>query len=166
MRLLTSALCATVASSLLQRCAGNFSVPTSRVVQLRQSRAASKAIPSSGIYISQFYGSEILGYAPSNKQHRLPLCNVRAGMYVNDVAVDGQGNLIVPGGASKNVVVYQGPKMCGKRLGPSTIRTDSRRTWPARMRRTERSLLEISAATAARRAASRSARCEPAVRAT
>jgi len=118
MRLLTSALCATVASGLLHGCAGNFSAPTSRVVQLRQEPARpAKAIPSNGIYISQFYGSEILGYPSSNKLHRLPLCNVRAGMYVNDVAVDGQGNLIVPGGASKDIVVYKGPKMCGKRLG-------------------------------------------------
>ncbi len=118
MRLLTSALCATVASSLLHGCAGNFSAPTSRVVQLRQEPGrAAKAISSSGIYVSQFYGSEILGYRSSNKQRRPPLCNVRAGMYVNDVAVDGAGNLIDPDGASRNVVVYQGPEMCGKRLG-------------------------------------------------
>jgi hypothetical protein len=117
MRLLTSALCATVASSLLHGCAGNFSAPTSRAVQLRQEAARpAKVIPSSGIYVSQFFGREILGYRSSNK-HRPPLCNVRAGMYVNDVAVDGQGNLIAPVGASKNVVVYQGPQMCGKRLG-------------------------------------------------
>jgi hypothetical protein len=118
MRLLTSALCATVASSLLYGCAGNFSAPTSRVVQLRQQPGrAAKAVPSNGIYISQFYGREILGYQFLHKLRRPPLCNVRAGMYVNGVAVDRQGNLIAPDGASKHVVVYQGPEMCGKRLG-------------------------------------------------
>jgi hypothetical protein len=118
MRLLTSALCATVAGSLLCGCAGNFSAPTTRVVQLRQEPArAAKTEPSSGIYVSQFYGSEIFGYPSSNKLNRRPLCNVRGGMYVNDVAVDGQGNLIAPDGASENVIVYQGPQMCGKRVG-------------------------------------------------
>ncbi len=118
MRLLTSVLCATLACRLLCGCAGNLSVPAARVVQLGHGPArATRADPMNGIYVSQFYGSEILGYRSSNKAHREPFCRIRAGMNVNDVAVDGQGNLIDPDGASKYVVVFKGPEMCGKRLG-------------------------------------------------
>ncbi|MGA2760504.1 MAG: hypothetical protein ABSF08_09325 [Candidatus Cybelea sp.] len=118
MRLLTSALWATVVCSLLCGCAGGFPVTSGRAVQLlRAPVPSSKAEQTSGIYISEFYGDEILGYRSSNKGRRPPLCSIRGGMNVNDVAVDGQGNLIDPDGASKNVVIFKGPEMCGQRLG-------------------------------------------------
>jgi hypothetical protein len=124
MRLLTSALCATVASGLLCGCAGTFPAGTygdaapARAVQVRHEPVPTATPePRGGIYVSQFDGTDILGYGSGNKALKGPICTIRSGMYVNDVAVDGRGNLIDPDGASKYVTVFKGPRMCGEKLG-------------------------------------------------
>ncbi len=70
-----------------------------------------------GLYVSEFYGSAILGYPPNNRRNKPPSCTVPGVSYVNDVAVDGNGNLIDPDGGSRTVKVFKGPGMCGKELG-------------------------------------------------
>ena len=36
---------------------------------------------------------------------------------VNDIAVDGKGNLIDPDGGTRTVIVFKGPGMCGPSIG-------------------------------------------------
>lgn len=138
MRVLISALCATVAGGLLCGCAGTLSnapvpslgsqartfasvyddaTPPRAVQVLHELVPAEKAEPSRGIYVSQFDGTEILGYPSANKANRGPICDVSGGSYVNGIAIDDSGNLIDPDGGNKYVVVFKGPDMCGARLG-------------------------------------------------
>jgi hypothetical protein len=79
---------------------------------------------SGGIYASEFYGSAVYGYQHKNTANNPPSCTLSLGgeAYVNNQAVDGQGNLIVPEGSSpstggRQVNVYSGPSMCGSLAG-------------------------------------------------
>ncbi|HEY2473564.1 MAG TPA: hypothetical protein VGI19_02065 [Candidatus Cybelea sp.] len=69
-----------------------------------------------GMYVSSFNGTEVEGFGNAGKG---PLCTVDTGKdaYVNDIAVDPKGNLIVPLGGSKEIAVYRGPGMCGTEVG-------------------------------------------------
>ena len=74
--------------------------------------------PPSGIYVSSFYGTESFGYPANNKRKKGPICSVFIGLSsVNDVAVDGTGNLMVPGAGGSYLGLFKGPSMCGKSLG-------------------------------------------------
>jgi hypothetical protein len=140
MRLFISALCATVTIGLLCSCAADSSGriasfpsvgfgartpgglyddegPVRAVAVLHELVPATKEEATKGIYVSEFDGPDILAFPPVNKAHRAPICRVRGGSYVNDVAIDGKGNLIDPQGGSKYVVVFHGPQMCGEKLG-------------------------------------------------
>jgi hypothetical protein len=141
MRLFTSALCTTVAIGLLAGCAGNMSSPNSLPGAGQQSRTGpisvygeqaappqaltvlhalvpdAKKKPTSGIYVSQFDGSDIYGYPANNKANKKPTCTVSGVSYPNDIAVDGKGDLIDPDGGSSYVYIFKGPGMCGKMLG-------------------------------------------------
>jgi hypothetical protein len=112
MRLLTLALCATVACGLLCGCGGN--VPAATYGDTAPARAVE---PRSGIYVAQFDGTDILGYRAAHEALEGPICKVRGGTYVNGIAVDGRGNLIDPNGSTKYVIVFKGPNMCGEKLG-------------------------------------------------
>jgi hypothetical protein len=70
-----------------------------------------------GLYVSEFYGDAVYGYAYNNRRGKRPFCNVPGVQYVNDIAVDVQGNLIIPDGGSRTIKVFQGPAMCGQSLG-------------------------------------------------
>ncbi len=70
-----------------------------------------------GIYVSVFFGGGIYGYPIENRRNRPPTCTVPGASYPSDIAVDGNGNLIVPDGGSRTVIVFKGPKMCGSELG-------------------------------------------------
>lgn len=70
-----------------------------------------------GLYVSEFYGNAVYGYAYNNRRAKPPFCNVPGVQYVNDIAVDVQGNLIIPNGGSRTIEVFQGPAMCGQSLG-------------------------------------------------
>ena len=87
-------------------------------------------MPTTGIYVAEFYGTDIFGYRGGQKANKGPICTVQGVSDVNGIAVDGKGNLIDPDGGSEYVYVYQGPTMCGgKQIGliADTIRTARRR---------------------------------------
>lgn len=68
-----------------------------------------------GMYTSSFVGTDILGFSMAGKG---PRCLVNAGgTGINDIAVDPNGNLIVPVGSTELVKVYQGPTLCGPEAG-------------------------------------------------
>ncbi|MFY9720271.1 MAG: hypothetical protein WAK16_11590 [Candidatus Cybelea sp.] len=140
MRLFTSALCTTIAIGLLAGCVGNMSAPSATVPSIdSQSRPISvdgdtappqaltvlhalvpdrkRKKPPSGIYVSLFGGTDILGYPANNKGNKGPTCTVTGVSSVNDVAVDGKGNLMDPDGGSGYLMLFKGPGMCGKSLG-------------------------------------------------
>jgi hypothetical protein len=146
MRLISSALCTTVALGLLAGCSGNMSTTSpsapnsvagaqtkisnghiipkwSKYATLipnglrpvgpmtLHGRPAPKGV-GGGIYASQFYAAIIAGYQHKNTSNNPPICTLGAS-YPNGIAVDGKGNLIDPDGGTRNVLVYQGPAMCG-----------------------------------------------------
>jgi hypothetical protein len=69
------------------------------------------------MYVSEFYGSEILGYNHNNRRGRPPSCTIPGVSYVDGLAVDAKGNLVDPDGGSRTIKVFQGPGMCGLQLG-------------------------------------------------
>jgi hypothetical protein len=70
-----------------------------------------------GIYVSTFFGNGIYGYPIDNRRDRPPKCVLSGVSYPVDIAVDGNGNLVVPDGGNGTVSVFKGPKMCGPKLG-------------------------------------------------
>jgi len=151
MRLLSAAVCTSVAAALLASCSGgNLGSMTSSVpgtgssaskYQALHKAGAVSIIPKSalpkgpvklkgrqappqemkGIYVAQFFGSTVNGYTKNNSGNGAAICTV-PGSSVNNVATDTAGNLIVPD-AFSGVVVYPGPTMCGS--GSPTTITDS-----------------------------------------
>lgn len=147
MRLFTSAFCATIAIGLLAGCAGNMgsnsisplglsSQERTRPISVFDDAAPPRAVsiihslmlpdkktkmPNKGTYVSEFDTSSILGYPANNKKNNGPICTINGVAFVNDVGVDGKGNLMVPnpgnvtGGEALDI--YQGPTMCGKPIG-------------------------------------------------
>ena len=72
-----------------------------------------------GIYAAGFSSSFVLGYHEPNKRNRRPMCSTAA-LGVNEISVDGSGNLVVPSAPATGVgevAVYEGPQLCGKSLG-------------------------------------------------
>jgi hypothetical protein len=82
---------------------------------IREIPAADSA--KKGLYVSEFYGDAVYGFRYNNRRGKPPFCNVPGVKYVNDIAVDAQGNLIIPDGGSRTIEVFQGPAMCGQSLG-------------------------------------------------
>jgi hypothetical protein len=146
MRLFTSAVC-TIAIGLLAGCAGNMgSNSTSPLGLSPQGRTGPISVfddaapphvvsvlhslmlpdkrtklPNKGTYVSEFDTSSVFGYAANNKKNEQPICSINGVAFVNDVGVDGTGNLMLPnpgdvtGGEA--VDIYAGPTMCGKLIG-------------------------------------------------
>jgi len=148
MRLLSAALCTTVAVSLLAGCSGNTSSPSSSVPSSgANTRAhgaglqgiAVNAIPQrflptklrpirgrlattaemKGMYVSAFNATELWGFPKNNSGNGPPTCNVSPTTEVNNFGVDNSGNLMVPNGFD-GINVYAGPGMCGPLLGTIT----------------------------------------------
>ena len=69
-----------------------------------------------GIYASQFYGPDLLGYVAPNQHNEKPLCKVPAA-FVNGFSVDNLGDLVVPNGYPAEVTVYKGPHACKTIMG-------------------------------------------------
>jgi len=74
-----------------------------------------------GVYVSQFYGSEIGGYKSDNEKNSAPVCEVPSVEDVNGIATDQTGKLYVPqelqsqsGGSYGEITVYA--PNCGKHL--------------------------------------------------
>jgi hypothetical protein len=148
MRLLSAAVCTSVAAALLASCSGgNMGSMTSSVpgtgssaskYQALHKAGAVSIIPKSalpkgpqklkgrqappqemkGIYVAQFFGSTVNGYMKNNSGNGAAICTV-PGSSVNNVATDNAGDLIVPD-AFSGVVVYPGPTMCGSG-SPTTL---------------------------------------------
>jgi hypothetical protein len=77
---------------------------------------------TSGIYVSEFAITSILGYPNPNLKNHAPSCTVPGASFVNDIAVDPKGYLIVPSGTSNDggsIAVFRGPGMCGSQDGPA-----------------------------------------------
>jgi len=148
MRLLSAALCTTVAVSLLAGCTGNTSSPSSTVPSVgANTRAHSEgmrgiavnAIPQrfmpvkhvprrgklapqaviQGMYVSTFGGTSLYGFPKNNSGNGPSTCTVSPTTSVNNFGVDNSGNLMVPN-AFSGVNVYSGASMCGTLLGTIT----------------------------------------------
>jgi hypothetical protein len=146
MRLFTSAICTAIAISLLAGCAGNMgsnstsplglspqvrTAPISVFDDVAPPRAVSvihslmlpdknTKMPKKGTYVSEFDTTSVFGYADNNKGSGGPICMVQNVAFVNDVGVDGEGNLMLPnpGSGSENTLdIHEGPTMCGKLIG-------------------------------------------------
>ncbi|MBV9648487.1 MAG: hypothetical protein JO043_13550 [Candidatus Eremiobacteraeota bacterium] len=72
---------------------------------------------TTGIYVSEDLSrrSGIFGYPSDNRKNRGPICSQKA-QPTYDIAVDNGGNLIVPN-SDGTITVFQGPDMCGRKLG-------------------------------------------------
>lgn len=68
-----------------------------------------------GIYGGVFYNSVTNGYKGMDRKNGAPICTVNTDDYVNDIAVDGKGNLIVPAEGARRVILYRPD--CGPELG-------------------------------------------------
>jgi hypothetical protein len=149
MRTFTLSLAAGVAAALLASCSGGNlgstggSVPgadsnASKVQALKHAGAASiiprSALPKGpqklkgrqappqamkGIYVSEFFGSEILGYPKNQSGNGAPICTITGVSSVNNIATDTIGNLIAPD-AFGGVLIYTGPQMCGPLMATIT----------------------------------------------
>jgi hypothetical protein len=81
-------------------------------------RAAAPDPAKRGIYVSSFDGTSIYGFKNSYVQGSGPICTLYTGqVYVNGIAADSLGNLIVPQNNGNLVKIYRGPDMCGPLLG-------------------------------------------------
>jgi hypothetical protein len=148
MRLLSAALCTTVAVSLLAGCSGNTSSPSSsmpstgganirahgaglhgiavnvipqRFMPVKLMPRRGKQAPLAemqGIYVSTFEGTDLYGFPKNNSGNGPSTCSVSPTDNVNGFGVDNSGNLMVPN-AFEGVSVY-GPGMCGPLLGTIT----------------------------------------------
>jgi hypothetical protein len=70
-----------------------------------------------GIYASENLssGTGVFGYPNNDRSNRPPTCSENAAS-TYDIAVDGQGNLIVPNSLN-TITIFKGPNMCGPKLG-------------------------------------------------
>jgi hypothetical protein len=146
MRLFNSAVGTAIAIALLAGCAGNMgSNSTSPLGLSPQVRTAPISVfddaapprlvsvihslvlpdkktkpPKKGTYVSEFDATSIFGYAANNKGNKGPICMVQGVAFVNDIGVDGKGNLMVPNpgsGSTPTLDIHRGPTMCGKLIG-------------------------------------------------
>jgi hypothetical protein len=126
MRLPGAARCAAVAIAVLSGCASGSVTPSARTYDAAPPRALTvlhalvpegARRPLSGIYVSLFYGNDLLGYSAANRLNRKPVCFEPGVSNVNGIAVDAKGDLLVPNGGSGYLMVFKGPNMCGKSLG-------------------------------------------------
>jgi hypothetical protein len=109
--------------------------PTLRPASLAQTTTSARIseardrhlVPASGskdegLYASALVNSKsfVYGYPRNNKNNQPPVCSESVSVAGN-VAVDAEGDLIVPGGYT--VSVFRGPDMCGPMIG--TLSTGS-----------------------------------------
>lgn len=116
------ALCG-LAASLAAGCAGGspaVSVPSAAAQGPALGATRLGVLPDSfrrGIYVAESFGTTILGYRANNAKNQPPICMVHDGYGGTAIAADADGNLIDPDSASKSIVIFKGPKMCGRKLG-------------------------------------------------
>jgi hypothetical protein len=103
--------------AMLAGCGGGLStsslVPTGGASFALHGRAAPAKVRS-GIYVAEFSSSYVYGFPTNNSKNGPPICTVyNPNQSVNDIAVDGSGNLIIPLEQPDEILVYQGTKLCG-----------------------------------------------------
>ena len=122
------ALAAAFAFVILAGCAGAVAPDTTVRQALGDVRASGgqivesrplhgRAAPAkvrSGIYVAEFSSPYVLGYSTDNSKNGSPICNVyNPYESVNDIAVDGNRNLIIPLEVPNELLIYKGTKLCG-----------------------------------------------------
>jgi len=100
---LALAACSSAASTMVPQTQSAMAFP----------QRISRATPRDGIYVSQFDGSSVYGYAGTNQRNAPPICGEASGDFVADVATDPKGDLIAPSQLGEVINVYSGPHMCG-----------------------------------------------------
>lgn len=127
------ALAIGAAAELLAGCGGSQppSGAAGAMPRLAFARSAMRGIeaPGSarrGVYVgldTARTNTTVLGYAPTNRRNKGPICTETPGLFTGDVAVDDRGNLMVTAETAGEVLIYKGPEMCGALLG--TLRTSA-----------------------------------------
>ena len=106
--------------AILVACGGSreFS-PSSRIQGQPTHDVLAPDAAKAGIYVSSYHGTSIYGFNADYKHGRGPKCTVYTGKAdLNNIAADTAGNLIVPLGKRPYMVdIYQGPGLCGAKLG-------------------------------------------------
>jgi hypothetical protein len=136
MRVCCTGMWATAVLAALSACSGNAGPPASgsaplgaaslngpiglaAAMRMRDGRFHGVPAPGSaqsGLYVSEFFGANTLGYSPNNRRNRKPTCTVPwTQSEVNDIAVDGKGALITPEGGG-TIVVGAPSGMCAPEL--------------------------------------------------
>jgi hypothetical protein len=135
MRFYRTGICGVSAFALLAGCSGNVASPSTSPLSatraaswrgdaigapaIRHSDGALHGLPApqaakDGIYVSEFFGTNVFGYPKKNVKKHKPSCTVPwTSSSVNDVAVDGTGALIVPDPGDAAIDIGTGPGMCG-----------------------------------------------------
>jgi len=81
-------------------------------------RVAAPDTAKRGIYVGSFEGTSIYGFNNNYRRGYGPMCTLYTGqVFINGIAADLSGNLIVPQSNGSWVKIYQGPDMCGSLLG-------------------------------------------------
>jgi len=72
-------------------------------------RGGPQIVKNKGTYVGEFFGSSILGYAPTpaNRANQPPVCTDGGASSVNGMTTDTAGNLIVPNGGTHSVFVNE-----------------------------------------------------------
>jgi hypothetical protein len=108
------------AASIVAGCAGeSFSGSAIPPGGLPSALQAPDAKTISGLYVGGANTWDVLAYRADNKKNGPPRCQIYdPGSTVNNLAVDGNGNVIIPtsGNEQFTVLVYSANKLCGKWL--------------------------------------------------
>jgi hypothetical protein len=70
-----------------------------------------------GLYVSEFYSTDIFAYPHENSGNNPPSCTIGGALFPNDVASDDKADVIDPDGGSKTIMVFKGHGKCGSLLG-------------------------------------------------
>jgi hypothetical protein len=123
---LSATLLGAVAIGFFSGCAGNGISPSAPATAPQYSSAGIVAAleapdaSKSGLYVSQFNSTSILAYKSNNKKNGKPTCTIPGVLYLNGVAVDGEGNVIDPDGGTRSIIIFKGPGMCGSKAASTS----------------------------------------------
>ena len=70
-----------------------------------------------GIYVSEFYSTDIYAYQRGNTGNNPPTCTIGNVLFPNDIASDTRGDVIDPDGGSKTIQIFKGSGKCGSLIG-------------------------------------------------
>lgn len=70
-----------------------------------------------GLYVSEFYSTDIFAYPHQNTGNNPPTCTIGGVLFPNNVASDDRADVIDPDGGSKTIMIYEGKGACGSLIG-------------------------------------------------